>query len=54
LHFFFFGLTAAFFLLKLHKKGKLKFVTISAAVLWIAFGIIDFILELKNILSMFA
>ena len=53
-HFFFFGLTALFFFLKYHKKKKLKFVIFSSAALWIVFGCIDFILELRNILSMFA
>ena len=52
-HFFFFGLTAVFFLLKFHKKVRLKFVMFSAGALWILFGIIDFFLELKSILSMF-
>jgi len=51
LHFFFFGLTVLFFFLKFHKKNKLKYVIFSIAVLWIVFGGIDFLLELKAILS---
>lgn len=54
LHFFTFGLTALFFLLKFHKKNKLKFIMLAVGILWIAFGLIDFILELKDVLSMFA
>jgi len=53
LHYFFFGLTVFLYLLKFHKKSKLKFVLFSIAVLWIIFGGIDFILKLKEILSMF-
>jgi len=53
LHFFFFGLTALFFLLKFHKKDKLKFVMFLVGALWIVFGIIDFILELNAVLAMF-
>ena len=52
-HFFFFGLTALFFILKFHKKGKLKFVMFSTAALWIVFGSMDFVFELKSVLSMF-
>ena len=52
-HFFFFGLTALFFILKFHKKDKIKFIMFSTGILWIIFGAIDFILELHNILSMF-
>jgi len=51
LHFFFFGLTVLFFFLKFHKKNKLKYVIFSIAILWIVFGTIDFLLELKTILS---
>ena len=53
LHFFFFGLTALLFLLKFHKKGKRRFVIYSAGILWIIFGSIAFVLELKSILPMF-
>ncbi|MFA6730565.1 MAG: hypothetical protein WC152_00935 [Candidatus Izemoplasmatales bacterium] len=52
-HFFFFGLAALFFLLKLHKKDKLKIVMFLAVALWIVFGSIDFLLELKSVLSIF-
>lgn len=53
-HFFFFGLTALFFLLKFHKKDKTKIIMILSGVLWIIFGTIDFFLELNNFLSMFS
>ena len=53
LHFFFFGLTALFFLLKFHKKGKMKLVLFAVGALWVVFGTIDFVLELKSILAMF-
>ena len=52
-HFFFFGLTVLSFLLKFHKKDKIKFVMFAVGTLWIIFGIIDFILGLKGVLSMF-
>ena len=52
LHFLFFGLTVLFFFLKFHKKNKLKYIIFSIAILWIVFGGIDFILELKAILSL--
>jgi len=53
LHFFFFGLTVLLFLLKFHQKGNLKFALFSTGALWIVFGCIDFVLELKVVLSMF-
>ena len=53
MHFFFFGLTVLFFLLKFHKKDKLKLVMFFVGALWIIFGIIDFFLELNAVLSMF-
>ena len=53
LHFFFFGLTVLFFLLKFHKKKKTKPFIIIAGIIWIIFGMTDFILELKSVLSMF-
>jgi len=52
-HFFFFGLTALFFFLKFHKKDKIKFIMFSTGILWIIFGIIDFIIGLVNFISMF-
>ena len=52
-HFFFFGLTVLFFLLKFHKKAKVKYVMFFTGALWIIFGTIDFVLELKSVLSMF-
>ncbi len=54
LHFSFFGLTALFFLLKFHKKGRLKYIMLTAGALWILFGTIDFIIGLKNVLSVLA
>ena len=51
-HFFFFGLTVLFFILKFHKKDKIKFIIFSTGTLWIIFGFIDFILELTSVLSM--
>ena len=51
LHFFFFGLSVILFFLKFHKKNKLKYVIFSLAVLWIIFGAIDFILQLREIIS---
>lgn len=53
LHFFFFGLTVFFYLLKFHKKDKLKFVIIAAAAIWIIFGTIDFVLEFRSVVLMF-
>jgi len=53
IHFLFFGLTVLFFILKFHKKDKLKFIMLVVAIIWIIFGFIDFILELSNVLSMF-
>jgi hypothetical protein len=50
-HFSFFALAGLFFLLKFHKKGKLKIVLFSATALWILFGTIAFILELIEVLS---
>jgi hypothetical protein len=52
-HFFFFGLTVLFFILKFHKKDKLKYIMFSVAIIWIIFGFIDFILELRSVLLMF-
>ena|GEM_PF-2025933 len=52
-HFFFFVLTAIFFFLKFHKKSKIKFIMFTTGALWIIFGLIDFILGLLNVLSMF-
>jgi len=54
LHFFFFGLTVLLFLLKFHKRDNLKLVMYIIAALWIVFGSTDFILELKDFISMFA
>jgi len=53
IHFFFFGLTVLFFILKFHKKDKLKYIIYTVGIIWIIFGFIDFILELINVLSMF-
>lgn len=54
LHFFFFGLTVLFFLLKFHKKDKIKYIMFAIGFLWIIFGATDFVLELKSVLAMFA
>jgi hypothetical protein len=51
LHFFFFGLTGVFFLLKIRGKDNIKPVMVVTGVLWIVFGFIDFILELSNVIS---
>jgi hypothetical protein len=51
LHFFFFGLTVVFFLLKFHKKEKIKFAMLVMGILWIVFGIIDFVLGLNSVIS---
>jgi energy-coupling factor transporter transmembrane protein EcfT len=48
LHFFFFGLTVLFFLLKFHKRGKIRFVMLPIGILWVVFGLIDFFLGLNN------
>jgi len=50
-HFSFFAITVLLFLLKFHKKDKLKFVMFAITALWIAFGTIDFVLELTGVLS---
>jgi hypothetical protein len=52
-HYFSFLLTVLFYVLKFHKKGKLNIAIFSVAALWIVFGGIDFILELKSVLAMF-
>ena len=53
-HFFFFGLTVLLFLLKFHKKEKLKFVFFCVSALWIIFGTIAFVLELLSVILMIA
>jgi hypothetical protein len=52
-HYLSFLVAALFYLLKFHKKDKLKIALFSVAALWIVFGSIDFILEFKNVLAMF-
>jgi len=42
LHYFIFLLAAICFLLKFHKKDKLKYVLYTFIVFWILFGTIDF------------
>jgi hypothetical protein len=53
LHFFFFGLTGGFFLLKFHKKKKIKFAMLATGILWVVFGTIDFVFGLNSLISMF-
>jgi len=55
LHYFFFGMTALFFLLKFHKKNKIKYVLlIVVGSLWIILGIIDFLIGLNRTIFIFA
>ena len=59
-HFFFFGLTAIFFLLNFHKRdkkdktNKAKFIVfITTGIIWIIFGFTSFFYELHEIIVSF-
>ena len=56
-HFFFFGLTVVFFLLKFHKKdgeNKAKFIVfLTTGIIWIIFGFTSFFYELHEIIVSF-
>jgi len=51
LHYFIFLLAVIFFLLKFHKKEKLKYIFYISAALWILFGTIDFFIGFGRLIE---
>lgn len=53
LHYLIFVIALIMFLLKFHKKPKLKYVLYTTALLWIVFGTIDFFINLGRLIEFF-
>ncbi|MCL2053733.1 MAG: hypothetical protein FWG90_04715 [Oscillospiraceae bacterium] len=54
LHYSIFALTVVLFLLKFHKKPKMKYVLYLSAVLWLMFGTTDFIMGMVRLVRFFS